>query len=143
MGYGNNLTRHNDVKRNSLFNTSIFDDMFSPFKSLFDEDLATWKTSVTTSGHSMQSTDLGTTIVVDAPGVKASDVHVYVEGNILVVEAVRERDKRDFGGRWAIDGFDASSVSASLEDGLLSMSLLREKPKTKQSRTEVKVVVKT
>ena len=69
------------------------------------------------------------TLRFDVPGVKKGDIGVHVEDDIVTVEG--RRGEREFKHEYTIDrNYDASSVDAVLEDGVLTVQL----PKGEQAR---------
>jgi|GEM_PF-2210838 len=109
------LTRYYDTARSPMF------DLFDPFK-VFNE------LEMTSLRHRADTIDQEG-IKIELPGVKATDVDVFVEGRTLKVSG-KSRHGKEFSYAYNLKSvIDDSEISAKLEDGLLSISL----PKKKES----------
>lgn len=109
------------------------------------------------AGGNLPSVDLSETenaieVRMDVPGVKAKDIDIQVNGNLLTVSAIREEEKEEKGrtyhrverqtGRYARTmtlpaPVIESEVAAEYRDGVLSITL----PKTDESKAH-KIKVK-
>ena len=95
-------------------------------------------------------TDEAVTVVLDVPGVKAEDLDVQLQGDVLTIRGERawpyqsvdggvRRVERGF-GRFERSlrvpaGLDAGAVGAALEDGVLRLTL--PKPERPRARIEI------
>ena len=76
-------------------------------------------------------------LTLDLPGVKRSDLDVSIVGRTVTVSG--RRGEREFKHEYTIDrNYDASSVDAVLEDGVLTVTFAR-RPETKSKKIDVKV----
>lgn len=115
------LTRYYDSFRNPTI------DLFDAFK-LFDDYEKTYKSETIDNEG----------IKIELPGVKASDVDVSVEGKVLRVTG-KSRHGKEFKYVYSLkSSADESSISAKLEDGLLSITI----PK-KSEQTTRKILIST
>ncbi len=120
------------------FEDTFFNDLFKGFAT----PLSQWTVSAygSTASYHSEATDTGARVTVDLPGVKAEDASVYVQENILHVEG--KRGDKQYKTSFNIDGFDASTIKASLADGVMTVTLDREKKVDRPDRTEIKFEVK-
>jgi len=94
------------------------------------------------SGHNADvlENDSSYTIIQDMPGVKKEDVDIKLESGVLHVVGERTRDDKDllikgsrkmkFTSNFRLPrDVDTSSISANLEDGVLSIVILKDEEK--------------
>ncbi len=71
--------------------------------------------------YKSETTDTGARLTIDVPGIKPGDMSLYVENGMLVVEGKRDDVQRST--KFTIDGYDPTSIKASLSDGVLIVNL--------------------
>lgn len=85
------------------------------------------------NGLDVQATNEKLALELDLPGVKAQDVSVEIEGDVLRIRGERKGRHGETGKRagvfsWAYQiptGYDTESMQASLNDGVLSIEIPR------------------
>jgi len=61
---------------------------------------------------------------LDAPGMRAEDIQVSVDKDVLLIEGKSEARRRSFSKRYVVpETVDESGISARLVDGILSVTL--------------------
>lgn len=84
-------------------------------------------------GLDVRATDEKLALEIDLPGVKAEDVSVEIEGDVLRIRGER-KSRHDAAGKrsgtfaWAYklpNGYDTEAMSASLADGVLAIEIPR------------------
>ncbi len=90
----------------------------------------------------------------DMPGVKRENVHVDVKDDVLTIstEINEQEDKKEKGkyvyrerryGRssrsFNLDGIDDSAISAEFKDGVLKLTLPKEKPEEKVNHRTIQI----
>jgi len=131
---------------------SLLREEMNDLRSRFFGDEAGWL-----AGGNLPSVDLSETenaieVRMDVPGVKAKDIDIQINGNLLTVSATREEEKEEKGrtyhrverqtGRYARtitlpSPVIESEVAAEYHDGVLAVTL----PKTDESKAH-KIKVK-
>lgn len=107
-----------------------YDTIRTPVFDIFDTLNAFGELNAHSSHHRFDAID-DEGIKIELPGVKQSEVDVTVEGRILKVSG-KSRHGKEFTYRYSLkDSVDDSLITASLQDGLLSITL----PKKKESST--------
>ena len=103
------LTRYYDTMRTPTF------DLLDPFKIFVDHERSLYR-------HKADTID-DEGVKIELPGVKPSDVEVAVEGRTLKITG-KSRHGTDFSYSYTLKStVDDSSITAKLEDGLLSITL--------------------
>lgn len=85
------------------------------------------------NGLEVHATNDKLALELDLPGVKAQDISVEVEGDVLRIRGERKGRQADAGKRsgvfsWAYqlpDGYDTDALQASLNDGVLTVEIPR------------------
>lgn len=102
------------------------------------------------------ATDEHYEINVELPGVKSEDIHVEVHDNVVTVSGEKRETKEEKGKTWYFSersfgafsrsfrlppGVSADAVDATINEGVLTLRILKPKPGSSQSRKiEVKKV---
>ncbi len=122
-----------DLIRKGSNNMSKRNNTSDPFYSIFDDlfplgKRGTWNYTTisaepksSTFSYKSETTENGARLTIDVPGIKVGDLSVYAEQNYLVVEGKRDDVKRST--KFTIDGYDPSTIKASLSDGVLTVNL--------------------
>ena len=109
------LTRYTDVMKTPYYDHFDFD----PFKVL-DALYASNRTNVRSKSYRVEETDDGLTLSIDLPGVKSKDLSVQTTGRDVKVEGNLRGEDFKFVYRIS-KSYDTETVSATLEDGVLSL----------------------
>jgi HSP20 family protein len=136
------LTSKGGIEMLSLFNTlpaldRVFDDMMRtssafPSPQMFGRSV---------EAHALEDR---LSIEFEIPGVKAEDLSVEIEANVLRVRGERKPRNGESTGRmgtysWAYalpEGYDTDAMKASLADGVLTVDIPRH-PKTRPRKIQV------
>ena len=131
---------------------ALRDEMSELRNRFFGEDDGGWLAGVTVPSLDLAETDNAVEVRMDIPGVKAKDIDIQLNGNMLTVTAQREEEKEEKGrtfhrverqsGRYSRSlmlpcQVAESEVAADYHDGVLSVTL----PKTDESKAH-KIKVK-
>ena len=111
-------------------------------KKLFNSDSLAFRTDV-------KETDDSYVLEAELPGFKKEDIAIDIEDNYLTISAKREYKKEDkdkhnyirreraygsFTRSFDITGIDSNSITAAYKDGVLSLTLPKEKIETPDKR---------
>jgi HSP20 family molecular chaperone IbpA len=82
----------------------------------------------------LREKDGGYRVLCEMPGVAATDVNVEVVNDSLQIAATRKADERKYVLDFAVDSdrLDTSTISASMENGLLTLVVPAKKPETRK-----------
>jgi len=107
------------------------DTVRTPMFDIFDTLNALGESSVHSTRHRFDVVD-EEGIKIELPGVKSSEVDVITEGRILKVSG-KSRYGKEFTYKYSLkDSVDESSITASLQDGLLSIILPKKESSTRK-----------
>ena len=115
---------------------------YNPFgrhtSSWFDFDTLEFDKFFGTKSYNVETTDMGLSLSVDLPGVKAADLSVQVEGQTVKI-AGKQRGN-DIKQTYQLSKqYDPESASAKLEDGVLILEFSkREEAKPKTINVQIK-----
>ena len=131
------------VKKRVTTRVRNWDDPFGQLSRMFDSDFfiprVEGNAAFQTSRWSYQSSedDESMTLSIDLPGVKATDLTVTTGESTVTVVASREG--KEAHETYHIDSrFDASSASALLQDGVLSLTFAKLTTESKSKQIEIK-----
>ena len=128
------------------------DEMSDLRSRLFGEEDGGWLAGAAAPSLDLAETDNAVEVRMDIPGVKAKDIDIQLNGNMLTVTAQRDEEKEEKGrtfhrverhtGRYSRSlvlpcTVAESEVAADYRDGVLSITL----PKTDESKAH-KIKVK-
>jgi HSP20 family protein len=131
---------------------NVLRDEMNELRTRFFGDDEGWLAGGTLPSVDLSETDTAVEVRMDVPGVKAKDIDIQINGNLLTVSAHREEEKEDKGrtyhrverqsGRYSRtislpSPVVESEVAAEYRDGVLSITL----PKTDESKAH-KIKVK-
>jgi len=89
-------------------------------------------------GFKVDQDDKAWTVALDLPGVAREDLAITIEGAIVRIET-RADAKRQYKAAYELpEEIDVDATTASLENGVLTLSLARKQPATKARTIEVK-----
>ena len=132
----NDVTRYND--RSGRRDLSLFDDFF-------DSMLGAWDNySARVPAVDVEETDKEFIIKAEMPGFNENNVKITVDKHVLHISGeVDESEKDKDGKRYLIkeslpEGLDESAISASFENGILTVTLPKT-PEEQPKRIEVKI----
>lgn len=114
------------IHKNDLWNwTTIFNEFDHMFEGLPIKREQVIKS--TTESYHAEADDKELRLLVDVPGIKAEDLDVSVTDRIVTI--VGKLRSREIVHKYVItEGFDVTkNIQASLADGVLTLSFLREK----------------
>jgi len=77
---------------------------------------------------------------VELPGFRKEEVSVFVEDSVLSIKAEQKNKKINKKRNREIlmpEDFNPDKISAKLEDGLLKISIAKQKPQTRKIKIEV------
>lgn len=128
-----------------LMRTRLFDDpFFAPFRA-FEREMAEPRVDNTwTPRVELWEDDNGVVLKAELAGVKPEDVEVEVDKNVLTLKGARHAEKREqqegrmrtewsygaFERRFTLpDTLNTEHIDASLEDGVLTLSIPRVEAK--------------
>lgn len=129
---------------------ALMDDALRTFRAL--REPGAWRAASAWAGGPearVETTDEGWTLSADLPGVKAEDLQIEAEGEVLRVKAHRteeapegyralhrERGPLRFERAFTFNkGFDAEGISARLDHGVLTLSVPRRAEPEKRAIT--------
>lgn len=101
----------------------------------FDSKLTNALKKVTPSpvaSYAVKTDDATAVLTIDLPGVKRSDLSVTVDKTTLQIESTRDgkKSKRNY---VINDDYDPKSLTATLEDGVLKVTLQRYRPRSSET----------
>lgn len=114
-----------------------FNDLFNVAYNLADYNgMAVWPTTSTLAQqYHQQSSETEHVIEVPLIGITRENLNVDVQDNVLTISATsdsKSRYARNFKNSWTLSkDSDADNVSATLENGLLTVRVPRVKPAKK------------
>jgi len=89
-------------------------------------------------GFKVDQDEKSWTVTLDLPGVAREDLAITVEGAIVRIETKAEA-KRQYKAAYELpEEIDVDATTASLENGVLTLSLARKQPVNKARTIEVK-----
>lgn len=109
---------------------------FSPFDSIFDDFFAGTVGS-RLGVESKINEDGSVSFALDLPGVKQEDLSVEIVENLIHIKAERKTTTSSYSINKSFsvsEKYDPSTLSAHLEDGVLTLTAQPYKPQEKQSR---------
>lgn len=131
----------------SIFNESLFDDMFNAFGMMPDIDRALYgKHAKNMMKTDVRETDDSYLVDIDLPGFKKDEVKIELKGGYLTISAAKglDKDQQDKQGRYIRQERYAGEMSrsfyvgeqvrpedlkAKFEDGILQITVPKEAPK--------------
>jgi HSP20 family molecular chaperone IbpA len=92
----------------------------------------------TARGFQVEQDDKAWTVTLDMPGVAREDLSVAIEGSIVRIETKAEA-KRQFKAAYELpQDIDAGTSGAKLENGVLTLTLVKHVPVSNARQIEVK-----
>ena len=89
------------------------------------------------SGFQYEQDDKAWTITLDMPGVSREDLSIQIEEAVVRIESKAEA-KRQYKFAYELPGpIDAAATTAKLENGVLTLTLVKEVPVSKARAIEV------
>jgi HSP20 family protein len=89
-------------------------------------------------GFKVDQDEKSWTVTLDLPGVAREDLAITIEGAIVRIETKAEA-KRQYKAAYELpEEIDVDATTASLENGVLTLSLARKQPVNKARTIEVK-----
>jgi HSP20 family protein len=89
-------------------------------------------------GFKVDQDDKSWTVTLDLPGVAREDLAITIEGAIVRIETKAEA-KRQYKAAYELpEEIDVDATTATLEYGVLTLSLARKQPENKARTIEVK-----
>lgn len=108
------------------------------FDRSFERFLSEAFYSPASSGVKVEQDDKAWTLTLDLPGVAREQLSVNVEGAVVRVETAAEA-KRQFKAAYELpEDIDADATQATLENGVLVLTLGKKKPVSNARTIEVK-----
>lgn len=128
--------------------------MYNPFRELEDfersifapDTLASFRTDIEDEGDKL-------VLSADLPGFDKKDIHIDVDNDQLVIHAERhsnyekqekkngylrcERSYGSYSRSFSLDGIDADKISASYNNGVLTLNLPKQAPAKAARRLEI------
>lgn len=103
-----------------------------PFDLLWNFDAPSQHSTISTKAYNQTVTSDAYKIEVPMVGITKSDLHIHVDDNKLIASAKPANKNRfvtDHNYSWYLnDDVDVSNIGATLENGLLTISVARIKP---------------
>lgn len=126
------IFKGNSIPISSFFSSKVIEE-WDPFKE-FDSLIRNHQSF--TKNYSVASDNDLMTLSVDLPGVKKDNLKVSVDGQRVTI--VSKRNEKESTQSYNVDEkYDASTIDALLEDGVLTIKFSR-KENAKQRQIEVK-----
>merc|ERR1712032_669716 len=129
-----------NMDSSSLLSKQGIDDN-NPTKEMPKEELKKTNSLRVTPSSESRCNDEVFQLAVDLPGVDRSDVDVTLEGDLLVIIAMRKpecdgKPKREYQKRFALveDEVDMDKIEANLNNGVLVVTVPKKKIETKLKR---------
>ena len=125
---------------------SFMDDFFRPFFGM-DNFTSTFSVDVKDEGDKF-------VLEADMPGMKRENVHVDVEDGVLTISTqIDEKDERTEKGKYIyrerrygrssrsfnLDGIEENGITAEFKDGVLKLTLPKEKAQQKLSGRTIEI----
>ena len=90
------------------------------------------------AGFNLQQDEKAWTVTLDLPGVAREDLSISIEGAIVRIETKAEA-KRQYKAAYELpQEIDVDATSASLENGVLTLTLAKKQPVSNARQIEVK-----
>lgn len=101
------------------------------FERFIDEAFFRPAPSGTATPVEAQEDDKAWTVTLDVPGVAREDLSIHVEGAVVRLET-RPEARRQYKAAWELpQDIDADATSARLENGVLTLTLVKQVPVSK------------
>jgi HSP20 family molecular chaperone IbpA len=114
------------VRRNRRPSTT-FPSLDTNFSRFFD-----------TLGFEAKQDEKSVTLTLDLPGIGREDLKIDVEGAVVTI-ATREEAKRQYKAAYELaDEIDADATTATLENGVLTLTLAKKVPVSNARTIEIK-----
>ena len=95
-------------------------------------------TGTATPGFKVEQDDKAWTVTLDVPGIAREDLSISIEGTIVRIDTKAEA-KRKFKAAYELpQDIDADASGAKLENGVLTLTLVKKVPVSNARNIEVK-----
>lgn len=127
-----------------IYNSSELNDLFDTFFNNRGRNNYNYSTTVLKNGDSEESYEInhtkdGAYLFFDAPGFNKTNLNVEIEGGTIHIEGVRtyklngEEKTKSIKKQFKIgEGYNSSSIEATIEDGLLTVFVPNYKKQDKK-----------
>jgi HSP20 family protein len=89
-------------------------------------------------GFKVEEDEKAWIVILDLPGIAKDELSITIEGSIVRIET-RKEAKRQFKAAYELPGdIDAEASTAKLEDGVLTLTLVKKVPVSNARQIEVK-----
>ena len=138
---------HHNMSRTHDTLPSVFDDRF--FRSFFD--MSDWMGSETGFRVDIRENDTNYLLEAELPGVDEKNIDLRVENNVLTISAELNEEHKDerncYSERryghvtrsFTLDGIDQDGIVASHKNGILYVTLPKEKPEPRQEARRIAI----